>query len=140
MNNYEFLLQGRKKPTETPVVTTTVPTTPTPPLVKDQPAQPTPKQVTAKNRTTVKPQQTVKPSSLLAPETILRQNKPTQRTTDQTTGNTRVITRHSFDVRLDQIVTLDALVNQLFRSTGKKPKLGRLFQEALDDLFKKYHI
>lgn len=78
MNNYEFLLQGRKKPTETPVATTTVPTAPTTsPLVKDQPAQPTPKQVTVINRTTVKPQQTVKPSPL--PETKLEPQKEEKR-------------------------------------------------------------
>lgn len=52
-----------------------------------------------------------------------------ERTNEQ--GERRVI-RHSFDIYHDQLMHMGDIQMRLYRETGKKPKLGRLVQEALD--------
>jgi hypothetical protein len=41
--------------------------------------------------------------------------------------------RHSFDVRRDQLLDLTTVQIDVFRRTGRKPTLGELVQEALDE-------
>jgi hypothetical protein len=41
--------------------------------------------------------------------------------------------RHSFDVRRDQLVDLTGIQTDVFRRTGRKPTMGELVQEALDE-------
>lgn len=41
--------------------------------------------------------------------------------------------RHSFDVRRDQLLELTAIQIDVFRGTGRKPTMGELVQEALDE-------
>ena len=53
-------------------------------------------------------------------------------------SNERKIERHSFDIFSDQKMGLDELQLMLYRKHGKKPKIGSLVREAVDDLFKKY--
>ena len=52
--------------------------------------------------------------------------------------NERKIERHSFDIFSDQKMGLDELQLMLYRKQGKKPKIGSLVREAIDDLFKKH--
>ncbi len=52
-----------------------------------------------------------------------------ERTNDQIE---RRVIRHSFDIYHDQLMQLGEIQMRLYRETGKKPKLGRLVQEALD--------
>ena len=52
--------------------------------------------------------------------------------------NERKIERHSFDIFSDQKMGLDELQLMLYRKHGKKPKIGSLVREAIDELFKKY--
>jgi len=64
------------------------------------------------------------------------------RTNEQTNGNTdepisghaieRATVRHSFDIYRDQLMALGEIQMDLFKRTGKKPKLGPLVQDALD--------
>jgi len=44
----------------------------------------------------------------------------------------RRVIRHSFDIYHDQLMQLGEIQMRRYRETGKKPKLGRLVQEALD--------
>jgi len=44
----------------------------------------------------------------------------------------RRVIRHSFDIYHDQLMQLGEIQMRFYRETGKKPKLGRLVQEALD--------
>ena len=44
--------------------------------------------------------------------------------------------RHSFDIRRDQLLSLNQLQAAIFAETGRKPKLGTLVQEALDLFFR----
>ena len=44
----------------------------------------------------------------------------------------RRVIRHSFDIYHDQLMRLGEIQMRLYRESGKKPKLGRLVQEALD--------
>lgn len=62
-------------------------------------------------------------------------NPLSERTFDRSDerSNERPKTRHSFDVFSDQIKALTAIQSQIFNRTGKKPKLGELVQQALDD-------
>src|SRR5438128_9798901 len=78
-----------------------------------------------------KPEETSKEKIKEAPRerTNVRINEPT---------NQRTIKRHSFDVFTDQLISLDNLQNTVFQATGKKPKIGSLVREALEDLFEKY--
>ena len=66
--------------------------------------------------------------------------KTNERTNEQKTKKTneRHIERHSFDIFTDQKMGLDELQLLLYRKQGKKPKIGSLVREAIDDLFKKY--
>jgi hypothetical protein len=41
--------------------------------------------------------------------------------------------RHSFDVRRDQLIDLTDIQIEVFRRTGRKPTMGELVQEALDE-------
>jgi hypothetical protein len=52
--------------------------------------------------------------------------------------NERKIERHSFDIFSDQKMGLDELQLILYRKQGKKPKIGSLVREAIDDLLKKH--
>src|SRR6266516_3739248 len=73
----------------------------------------------------------------------LLQNQP-QKTNERTNEqkikkpNERSIERHSFDIFSDQKMRLDELQLMLYQKHGKKPKIGSLVREAIDDLFKKY--
>ncbi len=66
--------------------------------------------------------------------------KTNERTKDQKSKkpNERKIERHSFDIFSDQKMGLDELQLVLYRKHGKKPKIGSLVREAIEDLFKKY--
>jgi hypothetical protein len=66
--------------------------------------------------------------------------KPNERTNEQKIKkpNEPKIERHSFDIFSDQKMGLDELQLMLYRKHGKKPKIGSLVREAIDDLFKKY--
>jgi hypothetical protein len=44
--------------------------------------------------------------------------------------------RHSFDIRRDQLLSLNQLQAAILAETGRKPKLGTLVQEALDLFFR----
>jgi hypothetical protein len=73
----------------------------------------------------------------------LLQNQP-QKTNERTNEQKikkpteRSIERHSFDIFTDQKMRLDELQLMLYQKHGKKPKIGSLVREAIDDLFKKY--
>jgi hypothetical protein len=47
--------------------------------------------------------------------------------------NERTLKHHSFDVFVDQLISLDHIQTQRYQETGKKPKIGTLVQEALDE-------
>jgi hypothetical protein len=44
----------------------------------------------------------------------------------------RTLKHHSFDVFIDQLISLDQIQTQIYQDTGKKPKIGELVREALD--------
>ena len=44
----------------------------------------------------------------------------------------RMLKHHSFDVFVDQLISLDQIQTQVFQEKGKKPKISTLVQEALD--------
>lgn len=66
------------------------------------------------------------------------------RSSERTNGRTnertvdRIIVRHSFDIGQDQLLALAEIQMQRFNETGKKPKLGPLVQEALDQYIAKH--
>lgn len=64
------------------------------------------------------------------------------RTDERTNGSapvpSRNKTRHSFDVYRDQVAALNQIQAELYSQTGKKPTLGDLVQEALDDFIAGY--
>src|SRR2546421_9820673 len=66
--------------------------------------------------------------------------KTNERTKEQKSKKTneRKIERHSFDIFSNQKMGLDELQLVLYRKHGKKPKIGSLVREAIDDLFEKY--
>jgi hypothetical protein len=47
--------------------------------------------------------------------------------------NERTLKHHSFDVFVDQLISLDHIRTRRYQETGKKPKIGTLVQEALDE-------
>lgn len=51
-------------------------------------------------------------------------------TSERTNERTRV--RHSFDIYHDHLLALTEIQTRRFTTTGRKPKLGELVQEALD--------
>jgi hypothetical protein len=52
-------------------------------------------------------------------------------TTERT--NERTLKHHSFDVFVDQLISLDHIRTRRYQATGKKPKISTLIQEALDE-------
>ena len=48
----------------------------------------------------------------------------------------RTLKHHSFDVFVDQLISLDKIRTQVFQQKGKKPKISTLVQEALDEYIK----
>jgi hypothetical protein len=52
--------------------------------------------------------------------------------------NERTLKHHSFDVYVDQLISLDHIRTQRYQETGKKPKIGTLVQEALDEYIKNH--
>src|SRR5260370_35163686 len=66
--------------------------------------------------------------------------KTNERTNEQKIKKTvdRKIERHSFDIFSDQKMGLDELQLMLYRKQGKKPKIGSLVREAIDDLLNKH--
>jgi len=69
-------------------------------------------------------------------------DQPNKRTNERTDGRTdertiartieRATVRHSFDIYRDQLIALGEIQMDIFKRTGKKPKLGPLVQDALD--------
>lgn len=50
----------------------------------------------------------------------------------------RILKHHSFDVYIDQLISLDQIRTQIYQEKGKKPKIGTLVQEALDEYIKNH--
>jgi hypothetical protein len=50
----------------------------------------------------------------------------------------RLLKHHSFDVFVDQLISLDQIQTKIYQEKGKKPKIGTLVQEALDEYIAKY--
>jgi soluble cytochrome b562 len=50
----------------------------------------------------------------------------------------RTLRHHSFDVFVDQLISLDQIRTRIFQEKGKKPKISTLVQEAFDTYIK-YH-
>ena len=48
----------------------------------------------------------------------------------------RTLKHHSFDVFVDQLISLDQIRTHRFQEKGKKPKISTLVQEALDAYIK----
>ena len=48
----------------------------------------------------------------------------------------RTLKHHSFDVFVDQLISLDQIRTQMYQKKGKKPKISTLVQEALDKYIK----
>ena len=48
----------------------------------------------------------------------------------------RTLKHHSFDVFVDQLISLDQIRTHRFQEKGKKPKISSLVQEALDAYIK----
>lgn len=80
------------------------------------------------------PEQVEAASAPTLPVTAALPSPLTVRTDERTNGRTpeRTIIRHSFDIRRDQLQALAEIQAQVFASTGRKPKMGELAQEALD--------
>jgi hypothetical protein len=51
----------------------------------------------------------------------------------------RTLKHHSFDVFVDQLISLDQIRTQVFQEKSKKPKLSSLVQDALDEYIKNYN-
>ncbi len=62
--------------------------------------------------------------------------RPDERPFERT--NERFVVRHSFDVRQDQLLALADIQTEVFRTMRRKPKLGELVQQALDDYIQRY--
>ena len=54
------------------------------------------------------------------------------------TPQERTLKHHSFDVFIDQLISLDQIRTKIFQEQGKKPKISTLIQEALDDYIKNH--
>lgn len=63
-----------------------------------------------------------------------KERRPSIRRDERTfeRSNERIKIRHSFDIYRDQLLSLSDIQAEIFRQTGKKPKVGDLVQEALD--------
>jgi hypothetical protein len=48
----------------------------------------------------------------------------------------RTLKHHSFDVFVDQLISLDQIRTRVFQEKGKKPKISSLVQDALDAYIK----
>ena len=74
------------------------------------------------------------------PPLQMQPQKTNERTKEQKIKKTneRKIERHSFDIFSDQKMGLDELQLMLYRKQGKKPKIGSLVREAIDDLLNKH--
>jgi hypothetical protein len=62
-----------------------------------------------------------------------RKNVLKEETTEE-----RTLKHHSFDVFVDQLISLDQIRAQIYQEKGKKPKISALVQEALDRYIKNY--
>lgn len=60
-----------------------------------------------------------------------------ERSLERTNERTKV--RHSFDIYHDQLLHLSEVQANIYRRTGKKPKVGELVQEALDAYIERYN-
>lgn len=67
-----------------------------------------------------------------------RSNERTDERTIQRT-NERAKVRHSFDVYQDQLLQLSDVQADIYRRTGRKPKIGDLVQMALDAYIERYN-
>src|SRR5437588_452396 len=90
-------------------------------------------------------QSSAQPREQVPPETMKEVSRPrspssSARTNGRTNGRTdeRAKIRHSFDIYRDQLLELADIQADVFRKTGKKPKVGELVQEALDAYITKY--
>ena len=54
------------------------------------------------------------------------------------TTEERTLKHHSFDVFVDQLISLDQIRTQIYQEKGKKPKISALVQEALDEYIKNH--
>lgn len=90
-----------------------------------------------------------KPAPLPDPvkeDVLLEQEEPAKERRTGSHGNGRTFERsnerdkirHSFDIYRDQLLSLSDIQADIFRQTGKKPKVGDLVQEALDAFVSKY--
>jgi|SRR5271166_2747303 len=50
----------------------------------------------------------------------------------------RLMKHHSFDVFVDQLISLDQIRTDTYQESGKKPKIYTLVQEALDEYIKSH--
>jgi hypothetical protein len=50
----------------------------------------------------------------------------------------RTFKHHSFDVFIDQLISLDQIRTHIFQEKGKKPKISSLVQDALDEYIKNH--
>jgi hypothetical protein len=50
----------------------------------------------------------------------------------------RTLKYHSFDVFVDQLISLDQIQTHIYQEKGKKPKISTLIQEALDEYIKNH--
>ena len=50
----------------------------------------------------------------------------------------RALKHHSFDVFVDQLISLDQIRTKVFQEKGKKPKISSLIQDALDEYIKNH--
>jgi hypothetical protein len=62
-----------------------------------------------------------------------RKNVLKEETTEE-----RTLKHHSFDVFIDQLISLDQIRTQTYQEKGKKPKISALVQEALDEYIKNH--
>lgn len=62
-----------------------------------------------------------------------RKNVLKEETTEE-----RTLKHHSFDVFVDQLISLDQIRTQMYQEKGKKPKISALIQEALDEYIKNH--
>ena len=81
------------------------------------------------------------PASLEKSEPTIKKNESSLeqksiRTKEQ--KEERMLKHHSFDVFVDQLISLDQIQTQIYQEKGKKPKIGTLVQEALDEYITKY--
>src|SRR4051812_19541643 len=73
--------------------------------------------------------------SSMASSSPITRRRTNGRTVERSNGRTveRQRVRHSFDIWKDQLLGLTEIQAERFSRSGRKPKLGDLVQEALDD-------